>query len=136
MEHRTDCIECLQPKLWTELQTGVESLTQLLQLIECMVSSGDPSVETIADVLQVQLVYNGEVLDLAFDSLRYYKSGTQSLAYLESSVHLAYTLLRRLEKHIAKEGGSVVRRKAKKKKKGESTMSPVVYNRLKSHVFR
>lgn len=81
-----------------------------------MVSSADPTVETVADILQIQLVYNGEVLDLAFDSLKLYKSGTQSLAYLESSVHLAYALLRRLEKYIAKEGGSVVRRKAKKKK--------------------
>lgn len=93
-------------------------MSQLLQLIECMVSSSDPQVEKVSEVLQIQLVYNGEVLDLAFDSLKLYKSGVQSLAYLESSVHLAYSLLRRLEKYIAKEGGSVVRRKARKKARG------------------
>ena len=71
-----------------------------------MSSSHDPEVENISDVLQIQIVYNGEVLDIAFDSLKAYKEGTQSLTYLDSSVHLAYALLRLLERFAKKEGSS------------------------------
>jgi replication fork protection complex subunit Tof1/Swi1 len=58
-----------------------------------------------ADILQQQLVYNGEVLDLALDALRAYRPGTQSLAYLDGAVHLAWALLRVLEKWT--KGGSI-----------------------------
>ena len=96
----------------------MECLTQLVQLIECMVSSGDANVTSTADLLQSQLVYNGEVLDITLESLKMYRPGTQSLAYLESSVNLAYFLLRRLEKHVTREGGNYVRRKAKRRRGG------------------
>ena len=59
-----------QPKAWTELQAGVECLTQLVLLIESMLSSDDPSVVETAELLQVQIVYNGEVLDISFDILK------------------------------------------------------------------
>ncbi len=107
-----------QPKSWTELQAGVECLTQLVLLIDGMCSSGDPSVADVAEVLQTQIIYNGEVLDNAFESLRVYKEGTQSLAYLDSSVYLAYALLRLLERSSKKERGAYVRKKAKRKSKG------------------
>ena len=87
-------------------------------LIESMLSSDDPAVADAADLLQIQIVYNGEVLDIAFDSLKSYKGGVQSLAYLESSVNLAYVLLRRLEKYSKKEGDSYVRKKTKKARGG------------------
>jgi replication fork protection complex subunit Tof1/Swi1 len=60
-------------------------------------SASEPDADHIAetaDVLQQQIIYNGEVLDIAFESLRSYKEGTQSLKYLDSSVALAYILLR------------------------------------------
>lgn len=72
-----------------------------------------------AEVLQQQLIYNGEVLDIAFESLRTYKTGTQSLAYLDSSIHLAYALLKMLEKWGKSKGGGdmyVRKKKAKKRK--------------------
>ena len=81
-----------------------------------MVSSNDHGVQETADLLQSSLIYNGEVLDKSLDALRAYKPGTQSLTYLESSVNLAYFLLRRLERHAAKDGGSYVRKKTKKKR--------------------
>ncbi|THH00303.1 hypothetical protein EW026_g2191 [Hermanssonia centrifuga] len=108
-----------KPKSWTELQAGVECLTQLVLLIDGMCSSGDPSVADVAEVLQTQIIYNGEVLDNAFESLRVYKEGTQSLAYLDSSVYLAYALLRLLERSSKKERGAYVRKKAKRKSKGK-----------------
>ena len=108
------CEYVTQPKAWTELQAGVECLTQLVLLIESMLSSDDPSVVETAELLQVQIVYNGEVLDISFDSLKAYKGGVQSLTYLESSVNLAYVLLRRLEKYSKQEGESYVRKKTKK----------------------
>lgn len=113
----------LQPKAWNELQAGIDCLTQLVLLIQAMASSPVPSEVDVADVLQQQLIYNGEVLDIAFDSIRAYKEGTQSLAYLDSSVHLAYALFRMLEVWGKKRGGRsemYVRRKekARRRKRG------------------
>jgi replication fork protection complex subunit Tof1/Swi1 len=109
---------------------GIECLTQLLLLIDAMSSSviADPILNDAADILQQQLIYNGEVLDIAFESLRTYKEGTQSLAYLEKSVFLAYALLRMLERWGREGGGGdgvyVRRRRGKRKKrKGPSYMS-------------
>ncbi|KAG6872642.1 hypothetical protein C0995_008073 [Termitomyces sp. Mi166 len=108
-----------KPKLWTELQTGIECLTQLLLLIDMMSSADitDPNLKEAADVLQQQLIYNGEVLDIAFESLRSYKPGTQSLVYLDSSVYLAYALLKMLEKWSKSKGGDMYVRKRKAKKR-------------------
>ncbi|GLB39613.1 putative timeless-domain-containing protein [Lyophyllum shimeji] len=111
-----------KPKAWTELQTGIECLTQLLLLIDAMSSSAiaDPVLREAGEVLQQQLIYNGEVLDIAFESLRAYKTGTQSLAYLESSVYLAYALLRMLERWSKGMGGGgevYVRQKRKARRK-------------------
>ena len=78
----------------------------------------DPTLKESADVLQQQLIYNGEVLDIALDSLRAYKPGTQSLAYLDSSVYLAYALLRMLEKWGKEKGNETyVRQRLSKKKR-------------------
>jgi replication fork protection complex subunit Tof1/Swi1 len=85
----------------------------------------DPALNEAADVLQQQLIYNGEVLDIAFESLRSYKEGTQSLAYLDSSVYLAYALLRMLERWGKTKGGDMYVRKRKAKRrqrKGWSAM--------------
>ena len=83
--------------------------------------AGEDDVAEAARVLQQQIVYNGEVLDIAFESVRTYKEGKQSLAYLDASVYLAYALLRMLEKWSKRRGGNdmYVRKKAKPKKKGE-----------------
>ena len=78
-----------------------------------MNSSGEPEAENTSEVLQSQIVYNDELLDISFDSLKMYKEGTQSLAYLDSSVHLAYALLRLLERYAKKEG-DLVRQKKKR----------------------
>ncbi|KAF8153299.1 timeless protein-domain-containing protein [Crassisporium funariophilum] len=109
-----------KPKLWTELQAGIECLTQLLLLIDKMSSSeiADPTLREAADVLQQQLIYNGEVLDIALASLRSYKQGTQSLAFLDSSVYLSYALLRMLERWGKTKGSETyVRQRITKKKR-------------------
>jgi replication fork protection complex subunit Tof1/Swi1 len=119
-----------QPKLWTELQAGIECLTQLLALLEAMASSssdgGDNGGEELHDaavLLQQQLVYNGQVLDAALDALRVYKDGTQSLAFLRVGVHLAYAVMRMLEKWARTTGeGSYVRKRAKPKRKRNGTL--------------
>ena len=56
----------------------------------------EDDVADAARLLQQQIVYNGEVLDISFEAMRTYKEGTQSLAYLDASVYLAYALLRNL----------------------------------------
>jgi replication fork protection complex subunit Tof1/Swi1 len=112
-----------QPKLWTELHAGIECLTQLLLMIDGMSSADllDPVLNEAAELLQQQLIYNGEVLDIAFESLRAYKPGTQSLAYLDSSVYLAYALLKMLEKRGKARGGDsmYVRKKSKKRRRAQ-----------------
>ncbi|EAU83799.2 topoisomerase 1-associated factor 1 [Coprinopsis cinerea okayama7 len=109
-----------KPKLWTELQAGIECLTQLFLLIDAMSSADiqDPTLSEAAELLLQQLIYNGEVLDISLNSLQFYKEGTQSLTYLDSSVHLAYSLLRMLERWTKKSGdGTYVRKKMAKRKK-------------------
>lgn len=115
--------------MWTEFQAGIECLTQLLLLIERMSTEdlSDSVLTDAAEVLQNQLIYNGEVLEIALESLKAYKDGTQSLVYLDSSVHLAYALLRMLEKWTKAGGGRemYVRKKARRKKpKGPSSSPP------------
>ncbi|KAG9310160.1 timeless protein-domain-containing protein [Chiua virens] len=111
-----------KPKMWNELQAGIECLTQLLLLIDDMSSSviSDSNLNDAAQLLQQQLIYNGDVLDIAFESLRSYKEGTQSLTYLNSSVYLAYALLHMLERW-GKENSSAmyVRKKAIRKKRSK-----------------
>ncbi|KAL0947499.1 hypothetical protein HGRIS_013600 [Hohenbuehelia grisea] len=109
-----------KPKMWTELQAGIDCLAQLLLLVDGMTSSQgvDSALKDAAELLQQQLIYNGEVLDLALESLRSYKEGTQSLAYLDSSVYLAYSLLRMLERWGKAQGQEMyVRRKTAKARK-------------------
>ncbi|KAG0699398.1 timeless protein-domain-containing protein [Suillus ampliporus] len=112
-----------KPKMWNELQAGIECLTQLLLLIDIMSSSviSDPGLNEAAAVLQQQLIYNGEVLDLSLESLRSYKEGTQSLAYLNASVHLAYALMRMLERWGKENTGAVYVRKKKPGKSKKTT---------------
>ena len=115
--------------MWTEFQAGVECLTQLLLLIERMSTEDftDFALTDAAEVLQDQLIYNGEVLEIALESLKAYKDGTQSLVYLDSSVHLAYALLRMLEKWTKAGGGRemYVRKKVRRKKPKGLPLSPV-----------
>ena len=83
--------------------------------------------------LQHQLYYSGEILEIAFDSLRGYKE--QSIAcvsyecvendsfnmffysYLDSTVHLAYLLLKMLERWATTQGEIYVRKRQPTKKK-------------------
>ena len=91
-----------------------------------MSSSSSGEVSRPARILQQQIIYNGEVLDIALESMRAYKDGTQSLVYLTSSVHMAYALLRMLEKWNKGKGGgeTLVRRKVKKKRtKGQKAIA-------------
>ncbi|KAG1814818.1 hypothetical protein EV424DRAFT_1413535 [Suillus variegatus] len=71
-------------------------ITQLLLLIDIMSSSVifDPQLNEATAVLQQQLIHNGDPSILQGLGL----GGTQSLAYLNASVHLAYALLRMLER--------------------------------------
>ncbi|KAI0657606.1 timeless-domain-containing protein [Cubamyces menziesii] len=136
-----------KPKLWIELQAGIECLTQFVLILDAMSSSppvqragsADPGADPLAEaeksaeedvadaarLLQQQIVYNGEVLDISLESMRTYKEGTQSLTYLDASIHLAYSLLRMLERWSKRQGKGemYVRRKAKpqKKRTGKST---------------
>jgi hypothetical protein len=84
----------------------------------------DPTLTDAAETLQQQLIYNGEVLDIAFESLRTYKEGTQSLAYLDSAVYLAYALLRMLERWEKTNGRDMYVRKKKTKRRKRKGMVP------------
>ncbi|CAE6484806.1 unnamed protein product [Rhizoctonia solani] len=117
-----------KPKLWVELQAGMDCLTQLLNLIVLMAQDPDEATQEAAETLQHQLYYNGEALDVALESLRGYKD--QSIAYLDSAVHLAYVLLRMLEKWAHSQGEIYVRKRKKKsrakKAKGVSEEEGIV----------
>ncbi|KZV75695.1 timeless-domain-containing protein [Peniophora sp. CONT] len=111
-----------KPKLWTELEAGMECLTQLLGLIETLASErADSELRSAAELLLGQLVYNGQVLDAAFDGLRTYKDGTQSLAFLSAGVNLAYSLMHMLEKwkKVRGDGTYVRKRKARRRQRAK-----------------
>ncbi|KII91841.1 hypothetical protein PLICRDRAFT_38697 [Plicaturopsis crispa FD-325 SS-3] len=113
-----------KPKQWTELQAGIECLTQLLALIDAMstLAASEPEPDTpeyelveAARTLQQQLIYNGEVLDIAFDSLRVYKEGTQSLVFLDASVKLAFGMFKSVQQ-AGKDEMYVRKKKAKRRR--------------------
>ena len=85
-----------------------------------MAASNEAEMAEAAQTLQHQIIYNGEILDISLDSMRAYKDGTQSLAYLDSTIRLAYSLLKMLEKW-GKTGGMYVRKKAKRKARRKFT---------------
>ena len=84
----------------------------------------DPTLREAADVLQQQLIYNGEVLDISLASLKSYTPGTQSLKFLDSSVHLAYALLRMLEKWGKSKGSETYVRQKTSKRRRRKTGRP------------
>ena len=90
-------------------------------MIDCMISSREEAIVSMAEVFQTQIIYNGEILEIAVDSLRSYKDGIQSLRYLDSSVDLAYSLLRMLERWAKRMGSGqmYVKKKARRKRKGK-----------------
>ena len=69
------------------------------------IAESDPELSDASTLLQQQIVYNGEVLDISVDALRVYREGVQSLRYLDASVRLGYALLRMLEKWSRERGG-------------------------------
>ncbi|KAG9103444.1 Topoisomerase 1-associated factor 1 [Ceratobasidium sp. 370] len=101
-----------KPKQWVELHAGMDCLVHMLNLITLMAQDPDETIQEAAETLQSQLYYNGEALDVALDSLREYKE--QSIAYLDSAVHLAFVILRMLEKWAHSQGEMYVRKRKKK----------------------
>ena len=94
----------------------------------------------VANTLQEQLYYNGDILDSCLLVISQYKDQSvgwvscysqNSLltgSYLESVIHFAYVLLRMLEKHSKSKTYMFIRkRKAAKKKKAqeESGAAPI-----------
>lgn len=77
-----------------------------------------------AAALSSQIIYNGEVLDIAVESLRSYRPGTQSLGYLESAVNLAWAVFKMLERWGKEQIGGLkgemyVRKKKRARRKSE-----------------
>ena len=85
----------------------------------------DFTLREAADVLQQQLIYNGEVLDISLASLKSYTPGTQSLTFLDSSIHLAYALLRMLENWGKSKGDETYVRQKTSKKRRRKTGRPL-----------
>lgn len=76
-----------------------------------MSASADPDDQEVADILQHQLYYNGEILETALAVVAGYKD--QSIGYLDAVVHFAYVLLRMLERYSKNKGFLVVKKKKK-----------------------
>ncbi|KAG8829293.1 Topoisomerase 1-associated factor 1 [Serendipita sp. 400] len=105
----------MKPKQWTELQAGLDCLAQLLLLVDAMSNSEDEDLRDAAATLQYQVYYNGEALERMLESMRSYKD--QSFGFLEANIHLAYVLLRLLERWGQKNGGLYIRKTKKKRKR-------------------
>ncbi|BGP30852.1 Topoisomerase 1-associated factor 1 [Rhodotorula toruloides] len=98
-----------KPPLWTDLHAGVECFTQILLVIEALQASGIPEHIDVAEILQNKLYYEAETLEMVVTLITRYSS--QSYKYLDSVMHLAYTLLRMLEKYSKSKAYMYVRKK-------------------------
>jgi replication fork protection complex subunit Tof1/Swi1 len=77
----------------------------------------------VAEILQHQLYYNGDVLDSSLEVVAKYKD--QSVAYLDSVINFAYVLLRMLERYSKTKTFMFIRkRKAARKKRKEIAENP------------
>ncbi|GAA5831127.1 hypothetical protein JCM3766R1_006246 [Sporobolomyces carnicolor] len=111
-----------KPPLWTEIHAGVDCFNQMLLIIEALQTSGLPEHVDVAEILQNELYYEAETLDMVLTILVKYSH--QSYKYLESAITLSYTLLRMLEKYSKSKAYMYVRKKkagraAKKRKNKE-----------------
>ncbi|BGP23540.1 replication fork protection complex subunit Tof1/Swi1 [Rhodotorula toruloides] len=115
-----------KPPLWTDLHAGVECFTQILLVIEALQASGIPEHIDVAEILQNKLYYEAETLEMVVTLITRYS--TQSYKYLDAVIHLAYTLLRMLEKYSKSKAYMYVRKKKagraaakKKRQKNKNT---------------
>ncbi|WVQ81137.1 hypothetical protein IAT38_003259 [Cryptococcus sp. DSM 104549] len=111
-----------KPPAWTELQACVDCFTQILLLIDEMSISPNEEDLEVAEILQHQLYYNGDILDSALSVVTKYKD--QSVGYLDSVVHFAYVLLRMLEKYSKTQTFMYVRKRRTARKKRKAVDGP------------
>ncbi|GAA5935882.1 Tof1p [Sporobolomyces koalae] len=98
-----------KPPLWTEVHAGIDCFNQMLLTIEALQLSGIPDHIDVAEILQNKLYYEAETLDMVLTVLTKYTN--QSYKYLDSTITLAYTLLRMLEKFSKSKAYMYVRKK-------------------------
>ncbi|KAM0788302.1 hypothetical protein ACM66B_001445 [Microbotryomycetes sp. NB124-2] len=109
-----------KPVLTLDLHAGMDCFTQILLVVEAMLASGDEDNVTVAEVLQNKIYYEQETFNLVLRIISEFKA--QSNRYLDSTIHLAYTLLRTLEKYSKTKAFMFVRKKQKaraKRRNGE-----------------
>ena len=80
-----------------------------------MAASKEEEDVEVANILQDQLYYNGDILDSCLQVISHYKD--QSVAYLDSVVHFAYVLLRMLEKYSKNKTFMFIRKKKANRRK-------------------
>ncbi|KAK4058290.1 Topoisomerase 1-associated factor 1 [Microbotryomycetes sp. JL221] len=102
-----------KPILWLDLQAGMDCFTQILLVVEAMTASNDEDNVKVAQVLQDKIYYENVTLQLALTIIASFKA--QSHKFLDSTVHLAYTLLRTLEKYSKSKAFMFVRKKSTKR---------------------
>ncbi|KAL7421130.1 Topoisomerase 1-associated factor 1 [Cryptotrichosporon argae] len=69
-----------KPPAWTELQASIDCFTQILLLIDAMSVSKDEEEVEVAEILQNQLYYNGDILDSCLSVVTQYKD--QSIGWV------------------------------------------------------
>ncbi|KAK4051924.1 Topoisomerase 1-associated factor 1 [Microbotryomycetes sp. JL201] len=100
-----------KPVLTLDLHAGMDCFTQILLVVEAMLASGDEDNVTVAEVLQNKIYYEQETFNLVLRIIADFKA--QSNKYLDSTIHLAFTLLRTLEKFSKTKAFMFVRKKQK-----------------------
>ncbi|WVQ93115.1 hypothetical protein IAU59_000179 [Kwoniella sp. CBS 9459] len=112
-----------KPPAWTELQASLDCFTQILLLLDEMAASKNEEEVEVAEIVQNNLYYNGDILDSSLSVISQYKD--QSVAYLDSVIHFAYVLLRMLEKFSKNKAFMFIRKKkAARKKRQQNLQNP------------
>ena len=77
--------------------------------------SGNEDYKDVSEILQNKLYYEAETLEMVLKVVSFYKD--QSIQYLDAVVHLAYVMLRMLEKYSKNQDYIFVKKKAAKRGK-------------------
>ncbi|KAJ6625085.1 timeless protein-domain-containing protein [Mycena sp. CBHHK59/15] len=112
-----------KPKGWATMHAGMSCLTQILGLLETIITTAASNEDTdnadaeAAQTLATQLIYAGAPLDMALECLRACAATVRGPAFLDAAVQFAYAVVRMVER--GGDGDKVyVRRVRKKRAKG------------------
>ncbi|KAI9346962.1 timeless protein-domain-containing protein [Obelidium mucronatum] len=109
----------LEEKNWSELQSSLECLKQMLITLNAMAVCGNEEFQDASNNIQNNLYYEAYIIEAIAHLCKSYKD--QSFGYLKNLVETVHIFLKMLEKFSKSKAFMVVRRKKRQQKAKSST---------------